>query len=125
MGLGHGISHDLVLQGTQDGLQEVSGHEVGKEFLALGEKFELVQRSQQHRGSRVEYRVGEIEVLRVLGQCNRHVVVAHPGEEQHQVVVEVVAQFLLHVAYRPHLQQAAQAGAGGTRHPRHDLHLAL
>jgi hypothetical protein len=125
MRLGHGIGHDLVLQGAEDGFQELAGDAVGQEFLALGEELELVQRTQQHRRRGMEHRIGETQVPGVIGQRDRHVVVAHAGEEQHQVVVEVVAQLLLHVTDGTHLQQPAQAGAGGHRHARDDLHQVL
>ena len=79
VGLGHGIGDDLVLHGPQHGFQEISGHDVGNQFLTLGVKLKLLQRTQQERGARLEDRIGKAEVPGVIGQGDRHVVVAHSG----------------------------------------------
>ena len=73
----------------------------------------------------MEHGVGKAEVLAVIVHGHGHVPVAHAGEKQHQVVGEVVAQFLVHVAHRAHLQQAAQRCAGGHRHAGDDVEQAL
>ena len=125
VGFGHGIGDDLILQGAQDGFQKFPGHDVGKKFLALGVEFKLLQRAQQKGRTSLEYRIGKTQIPGVIGQGDRHVVVAHSGQEQNQVVVEVIAQLLLYMAYGTHLQQSTQAGSRGDRYPRDNLHQAL
>ena len=79
--------------------------------------------SEREHGGRtgLEQRVGKAQVLGVVRHGHGHVVVAHARQKQHQVVVEVVAQFLLHIAHGAHLQQAAQRGTGGHRHAGDDI----
>jgi hypothetical protein len=108
MGLGHHAGDAAALESGQGRLQHFAGLAREHPFAALGIELELLQRGQHGRRAGLEQRVGEAQVLGVVRQGHGHVVVAHARQEQHQVVVEVVAQLLLHVAHGAHLQQAAQ-----------------
>jgi hypothetical protein len=123
--LGHGIGHAHVLQPGQRLLQQPEWLLARHQLVAAGVQLQLRQRAQQHRRAGLEHRVGKAQVLGVVRQRHRDLVVAHARQEQHTVVVEVAAQFLLNVAHGAHLQQPAQRGAGGHRHARHHLEQLL
>ena len=106
--LGHGVGHAHVLQPAERLLQQAEGLLPGHQLVAARVQLQLRQRAQQQRRAGLEHRVGEAQVLGVVRQRHRDLVVAHARQEQHPVVVEVAAQLLLHVAHRAHLQQPAQ-----------------
>ena len=101
--------------------QRPSGPHAAGHLAAGREQFELIQRSQHLRRTGLQHRIGELQVRRVLLHFHGEVVVDRARQEQHQVVVEIAAQRLLHVPDRAHLQHPAQVGAGGGRHTRHDV----
>jgi hypothetical protein len=95
MRLGHFGLRLGALEAGQRLLQHLARDARQQQLAALGEQLELVERVQHGRSAGLEQGVGEVQVLRVVGHGHRHVVVAHAAEEQHDVVVEVVAQLVL------------------------------
>ena len=91
------------LEITQGCFQHFAGATRQRPVAAFGIQLQLHQRCQHRRRAGLCQRVGKLQVGRVVGQGSGHVVVAHARHKQHQVVIEVVAQLVLHMAHSTHL----------------------
>jgi hypothetical protein len=87
-------------------------------------KLQRLQRGQELGHAELLQRVGEQQVVGVLGHRHRELVVGHARQEHHARVVEVAAELDLRVAHRPFLQDVAERAAdGGQRLLGHRLEL--
>ena len=109
MGVADLLTHEAAFHRRQPGHDRRQGPKWEDGFGqpgTSGKDLKLIQRGQHFGCAGLEHGVGKAQVGRVVRHGDGHVVIDHARQEQHLVVVEKVAQLLLHVANRSHLEQA-------------------
>jgi hypothetical protein len=90
-------------------------HPLAHPVRAVGVERERVERGEELGNAELQQRVGEIEVLRDLGERRGERASARATEEQHLRVVEAAGELGAGMAQRPLVQDLVEARAGRDR----------